>query len=95
MPQKNWNPKILLVRSLAETLYWARKCYYDGHYSKLGFGISDEVFDGFESELKNMCPEHPILNCVGSPEDSVLIGMAATRFLIEPRSSTEDDGDLL
>lgn len=81
----NWNPKILLVRSLAETLYWAKKCYYDGHYARLGFSISDESYDKLEQQMKLLCPEHPILHCVGSPDMDVLIGMADTRKLVEPQ----------
>lgn len=79
---KNWNPKILLVKSFAETLFYAKKCYYDGHYHALGFGISDEDYDRMEQVLALMCPEHPILHCVGAPDDDVLIGLVELRKLI-------------
>lgn len=58
-------PKILLVQSLAEAVYWAKRCYYDGHET-----INDEVYDKLEYELKRLCPNHPILELVGNPGDT-------------------------
>lgn len=84
MSQLNINPRIVLARSLAETLYWSKRCYYDGHYGLLNFGIEDRTFDLMEEALEQICPGHPILNCVGSPKsDDVLIGIVETRKLIE------------
>lgn len=88
----NWHPKVLLVKSLAETLFWAKKCYYDGHYGVLNFGIADETFDKMETELSFLCPEHPILHCVGSPDFNFLLGLEATSKLVIPE---EDLGDIL
>jgi hypothetical protein len=86
----NYNPKILLVRSLAETLFWAKKCYYDGHYGFLNFSITDETYDKLEETLKSLCPNHPVLSAVGSPDFSFLLGMVETRKLVEPADDALD-----
>jgi hypothetical protein len=84
MSERNINPRILLARALAETLYWAKRCYYDGHYGLLNFGIPDEIYDQWERQLEYICPGHPVNECVGAPKSmDVLIGMAETRKLIE------------
>lgn len=82
----NEGPKLLLVKSLAETLFWAKKCYYDGHQS-----VTDETYDKMEEGLKKLCPNHPILDCVGNPDFSYLFGMEATRSFCNPIT----DEDLL
>lgn len=54
------NPKVLLVKSLAETYFYCKKNYYNGHPT-----VTDECFDAIENGLKALCPAHPLLSAVG------------------------------
>lgn len=81
---------MFLVRSLAETLLYCKKNYYNGFKS-----VCDEAYDYLEMGLKKLCPGHPVLNAVGdAPFDGNLLGVAGTRALLYP-PPVEDTTDFL
>jgi hypothetical protein len=77
-------PVVLLVKSLAETLFIAKKNYYNGFTS-----ISDEQYDALEEALKKLCPSHPLIaHAVGDVGWDWLIGIEATSFLVQNKGFT-------
>lgn len=67
--------QVTLVKTAAEFLHWAKCCYYDGRFDSKFF-IPDETYDAVERLLKNICPNHPILEVVGKP--SKMVGLTLT-----------------
>lgn len=49
------------IEHLASELLLHKKRYYSGQAT-----ISDAVYDSLEDELRNLCPEHPVLDFVGT-----------------------------
>lgn len=72
------NCKVFLVKSLAETIFWAKKCYYNGMPT-----LNDEAYDKIEYELQKLCPNHPIIQkAVGDVDFDFLFGVEATRMFV-------------
>lgn len=90
MELANPNPRILLVKSMGETLFWAKKNYYNGFPT-----LADEAYDSLEDQMKLLCPTHPILECVGDPDFSFLFGMEATRSFCSANEIVENAEDAL
>lgn len=87
----NDNPKVFLVKSLAETLFFAKKNYYSGNPT-----LHDETFDAMEAGMKILCPAHPVLGLVGDPGFEILgnFTLVNTREWCN-RIVAEDDADFL
>lgn len=75
------NCHVMIVRAMAETMLWAKLNYYRGFPT-----ITDEVYDALETQMQKLCPGHPILEAVGEASFDCLLGMVATRELIQKNS---------
>lgn len=82
------NAKVFLIRSMAETLLYAKKNYYSGYCT-----ISDVTYDHLEDEMKKICPKHPVLQAVGDADFSSLLGVVDTRKLVKEMEAPEEDMD--
>lgn len=79
--------KALLCHSLADTLYWSKQAYYGGHYGN-DFSIPDETYDKMEDLLESLCPDHPILHCVGTCDDAHISTVKIYKLLEEREKIT-------
>lgn len=80
------NATVFFVKSLAETILYAKKNYYNGYPT-----FNDEVYDRLEEKLKELCPGHPVLEAVGDASFECLIGVVETRRLVKAALNPVDE----
>lgn len=85
--QARENAHVFLVQSLAGTLLYCKKNYYNGYVT-----VTDEAYDALEESLKKLCPSHPVLSAVGdAPFQGNWLGVVETRALVKAINEPDDE----